>query len=138
MRSIRLDQWLESRAPGGVLAPMRILERMETGGVAWLGNRRLAARGYLVVSRQDLWRKVEPEELSVSPTRLLPDTVLLLLKPNEDETKLLESPGLVRQAQAPGVVTEEQERLEKNRSETLGKLTRRLVMARVEQVLLEA
>ena len=137
MRSIRLDQWLESRAPGGVLAPMRILERMETGGVAWLGNRRLAARGYLVVSRQDLWRKVEPEELSVSPTRLLPDTVLLLLKPNEDETKLLESPGLVRQAQAPGVVTEEQERLEKKRSETLGKLTRRLVMARVEQVLLE-
>ena len=52
MRSIRLDQWLESRAPGGVLAPMRILERMETGGVAWLGNRRLAARGYLVVSRR--------------------------------------------------------------------------------------
>ena len=137
MRSIRLDQWLESRAPGGVLAPMRIMERMETGGVAWLGNRRLAARGYLVVSRQDLWRKVEPEELAVSPTRLLPDTVLLLLKPGEDETKLLESPGLVRQAQTPGVITEEQERLEKKRAETLGKLTRRLVMARVEQVLVE-
>ena len=79
MRSIRLDQWLENRAPGGVLAPMRILERMECGGVAWLGNRRLSARGYLVVARQDLWRKVEPEELGVPPTRLLPDSILLVL-----------------------------------------------------------
>lgn len=137
MRAIRLDQWLESRTPAGVLAPMRILERMETGGVAWLGNRRILARGFLVVSRQDLWRKVEPEEVSVPPTRLLPDTVLLLLKPPEDEAKLLESPGLVQQAQTPGVISEEQERLEKRRAETLGKLTRRLVMARLEQVLLE-
>lgn len=137
MRAIRLDQWLESRTPAGVLAPMRILERMETGGVAWLGNRRILARGFLVVSRQDLWRKVEPEEVSVPPTRLLPDTVLLLLRPPEDEAKLLESPGLVQQAQTPGVISEEQERLEKKRAETLGKLTRRLVMARLEQVLLE-
>jgi hypothetical protein len=81
MRAIRLDQWLENRAPGGVLAPMRILERMECGGVAWLGNRRLSARGYLVVARQDLWRKVEPEELGVPPTRLLPESILLVLKP---------------------------------------------------------
>lgn len=137
MRSIRLDQWLENRAPGGVLAPMRILERMECGGVAWLGNRRLSARGYLVVARQDLWRKVEPEELGVPPTRLLPDSILLVLKPPEEEVKRLEAPGETSLAQTPGIVSEEHERLEKQRSETLGKLTRRLVMAKLEQTLLD-
>lgn len=138
METVRLDEWLARRAPGGVLAPLRIMERMEAGGLAWFGNRRILARGYLLVSRQDLWRKVETEELGISPTRVLPDTVLLLLKPPDDELHLLESPPTEPTGNRAVFITEEQERLVRSRSDLLGRLTRRVLMARLEQALIEA
>lgn len=70
---------------GAMLASARLLEKA-TAGASRNGSTSAAlARGYVVMARQDLFRRIEPTELNLSPTQVLPETIFLVLKPTDDE-----------------------------------------------------
>ena len=70
---------------GAMLASARLLEKATTGTLRSGSTSAALARGYVVMARQELFRRIEPTELGLSPTQILPETIFLILKPSDDE-----------------------------------------------------
>jgi hypothetical protein len=78
-----LDGLLARAEPGAVLAPPRILRRVIRQQARPSGpGVHVPHRECFVLSRDALLVKVEPEELGLPPERQLPETVLLLERPD--------------------------------------------------------
>ena len=80
-----LQTILSSCHSGAMLASARLLEKATTGTLRSGSTSAALARGYVVMARQELFRRIEPTELGLSPTQILPETIFLILKPSDDE-----------------------------------------------------
>jgi len=126
-----LESELRACHPGALLAAPRILEKATASGGALSGSSVAMARGYVVMPRQDLFRRVEPGELGITPTLALPETVYLIARPTDDDIARTRSHPSLGQ-QPPREEIDRQEREARRLRERCGKL---LFQALVEEAL---
>lgn len=79
-----LEGELRACHPGALLATPRVLEKATASGGALGGSMVAMARGYVVMARHDLFRRVEPTEVGITPTMVLPEVVYLVARPTDD------------------------------------------------------
>lgn len=91
-----LQQILQGVDPAVVLVSSRILERVIREHFA-LPNMywNIPHSRSFVCNRQELFRHAEQVDLDLAPGQILPETVILLLKPAAEELSFLEKPRLV-------------------------------------------
>ena len=116
-----LESELRACHPGALLAAPRILEKATASGGALSGSSVAMARGYVVMPRQDLFRRVEPGELGITPTLALPETVYLIARPTDDDIARTRSHPSLGQ-QPPREEIDRQEREARRLRERCGKL----------------
>src|SRR5260370_16857902 len=98
-----LKDALRTVDPAAVLVSHRLLARI-IQEVHHLPNQflRVPHHRSFVIDRQVLFRHVEQDELDLDPDRLLPPTVILLVRPSPDEANLpARSPTLPNYSQRP-------------------------------------
>ena len=126
-----LEAELRACHAGALLASPRVLEKATASGGALRGSTVAMARGYVVMARQDLFRRVEPTEVGITPTMVLPETVYLVARPTDDD--------LARTRSHPSLGTqpprEEIDRQERETRLLRGRCGRLLFQALVEDAL---
>ncbi|MBY0229273.1 MAG: hypothetical protein K2W96_08355, partial [Gemmataceae bacterium] len=96
MNLAELQRILRDADPAAVLVSPRILERVirdDLGLPAMAWN--LPHSKSYVCDRQMLWRHAEQADLQTEPDQLLPDKVVLLVRPEADQLSNLERPRLL-------------------------------------------
>jgi hypothetical protein len=96
MRLAELQQALRTADPAAVLVPSRVLDRLIQGQFQLNNLFESVPHGKCyVVDRPVLFRYVEQDELDLEPDRLLPPTVILLVRPSPNTLGTLEREAIL-------------------------------------------